>query len=88
MSEHPNYQYFFIRQFIHIFFYCRGYVYSRNLELGPGKVAYGNKLLIYRPSAFDNEAENSNFCQIIDPSSLKVNTTLYFSNNNIKFQHT
>lgn len=61
----------------------RGYVYSRNLELGPGKVACGHKLLIYRPSAFDNESENSNFCQILDPSSLKVNTTDIFSSNNI-----
>ncbi|XP_062590799.1 probable E3 ubiquitin-protein ligase HECTD4 isoform X2 [Saccostrea cucullata] len=54
----------------------RGYVYSRNLQLGPGKIAYGHGLLIYRPAAFDSEAENSNFCQILDPSSLKPMKTL------------
>ncbi|XP_055995500.1 probable E3 ubiquitin-protein ligase HECTD4 isoform X2 [Ostrea edulis] len=54
----------------------RGYVYSRNLALGPGKVAYGNGLLIFRPASFDTDTENSNFCHILDPSSLKPVKTL------------
>lgn len=80
--------YFFLKQegkYNNFCFICRGYVYSRNLEFGFGKVVYGNKFFIYRLLVFDNEVENLNFCQIIDLSLLKVNIILYFSNNNIKF---
>lgn len=63
MFEYFNYYYFFLFVNLFIFFfYCRGYVYSRNLEFGFGKVVYGNKFFIYRFLVFDNEVENLNFC--------------------------
>ncbi|KAJ8312853.1 hypothetical protein KUTeg_010226 [Tegillarca granosa] len=49
----------------------RGYVYSRNLEIGPGKVAYGDNILLYRPQIIDQENELTNLCQVYDPYSLQ-----------------
>ncbi|KAK7506010.1 hypothetical protein BaRGS_00002732 [Batillaria attramentaria] len=49
----------------------RGYVYTKNLDVGPGRVAYGNNLLLLRPSTYDQESEVTNLCQVIDPNSLQ-----------------
>jgi len=44
----------------------------KNLEIGPGKIAVGNELLIYRPQSYDAEAENANFFQILDKYTLQA----------------
>lgn len=49
-------------------------MYSRNLEIGPGKVAYGDNILLYRPQIIDQENELTNLCQVYDPYSLQVCT--------------
>ncbi|KAL3856755.1 hypothetical protein ACJMK2_011476 [Sinanodonta woodiana] len=54
----------------------RGLVYSRILEIGPGKVAYGNNLLLYRPQSFDQESEVANLCQVLNPNNFQPLKTI------------
>ncbi|OWF52164.1 E3 ubiquitin-protein ligase HECTD4 [Mizuhopecten yessoensis] len=54
----------------------RGYVYGRNVDLGPGKAAFGNGTLLYRPQSFDQEANLTNMCQLIDINSLQCVKTI------------
>ncbi|WAR02868.1 HECD4-like protein [Mya arenaria] len=54
----------------------RGYIYNRNTDIGPGKIAVGNECLLYRPQAYDNEAENANFFQILDKYTLQPLSTI------------
>ncbi|XP_053376531.1 probable E3 ubiquitin-protein ligase HECTD4 [Mercenaria mercenaria] len=53
-----------------------GYVYSRNPEVGPGKVAVGDGTLLYRPQTYDGEADVQNFFQILDKHSLQPMKTI------------
>ncbi|ESO97623.1 hypothetical protein LOTGIDRAFT_228255 [Lottia gigantea] len=46
----------------------RGYVYHRNVKIGPGRLAYGDGKLLYRPAVFDHEDQS-------DILALHVNTT-------------
>ena len=48
----------------------RGVVYARNLHMEQGWVTYANKHLVFRTASAD--AKNSAFCQLINPSTLKV----------------
>lgn len=57
----------------------RGFVYIRNADIGPGKVAVGQGQLLYRPQSFDGEAENSNFFQVLDKHTLQVSLHCYSS---------
>ena len=53
-------------------FACRGYVYARNPDIGPGKVAYGDNQILYRPLSYDQEGETQNFFQILEKHTLQV----------------
>ncbi|XP_025090246.1 probable E3 ubiquitin-protein ligase HECTD4 isoform X2 [Pomacea canaliculata] len=50
----------------------RGFVYSKNLDILPCHVAYGNSLLLSRPISYDQESDVVNLCQVIDPDSLQL----------------
>ena len=52
--------------------FSRGYVYSRNPDIGPGKVAYGDSHILYRPLSYDQEGEQQNFFQVLDKHTLQV----------------
>ncbi|KAK3084084.1 hypothetical protein FSP39_007865 [Pinctada imbricata] len=54
----------------------RGYVYCRNIEIGPGKVAFGNGVLLYRPSVFDQDSNVHNLYIILDERTLKPLKTI------------
>ncbi|KAK6968629.1 E3 ubiquitin-protein ligase HECTD4 [Biomphalaria glabrata] len=55
----------------------RGYVYNKNPEHGPGRLAYGSELLMFRPQKFDTDSENEFFLQLIDKETLEVLMVLY-----------
>lgn len=61
-----------------IYFFCRGYVYCRNLECGPGKIAWADGVLLYRPHLFDNDSETTAFALQIDPHTLQVYYKIFF----------
>ncbi|GFO01126.1 probable e3 ubiquitin-protein ligase hectd4 [Plakobranchus ocellatus] len=50
----------------------RGYVYNKNTEAGPGRLALGGDFLLLRPHKFDAETEMELLAQIVDKSSLEV----------------
>ncbi|XP_052243277.1 probable E3 ubiquitin-protein ligase HECTD4 isoform X2 [Dreissena polymorpha] len=54
----------------------RGYIYVKNTDVGPGKVAFGRGHILYRPQAYDVEAENAKFFQIIDKCTLQPIKTI------------
>ena len=47
-------------------------MYARNPDIGPGKVAYGDSQILYRPLSYDQEGETQNFFQLLDKQSLQV----------------
>ncbi|KAH9492171.1 hypothetical protein Btru_026483 [Bulinus truncatus] len=55
----------------------RGYVYNKNPEHGPGRLAFGSELLLFRPQKYDTESENEYFLQLIDKDTLEVLMVLY-----------
>lgn len=58
---------------VHFFlFTVRGFVYIKNNSLGPGRVAWGNDLLLMRSPEFDNDKDVCRFAFVIDPYTLKV----------------
>lgn len=59
--------------------FSRGFVYSKNLDILPCHVAYGNSLLLSRPISYDQESDVVNLCQVIDPDSLQVREFSFFS---------
>ncbi|KAL8604631.1 hypothetical protein ACOMHN_013411 [Nucella lapillus] len=54
----------------------RGYVYNKNVEASPGRVAYGNNLLLLRPLTYDQESDVNNLCQVIDVNTLQAKKTI------------
>ena len=53
-------------------FNCRGYVYTKNTEPGPGRLALGGDCLLLRPHKFDAETEVDHLAQLIDKNTLEV----------------
>ncbi len=47
-------------------------MYSKNVDLPAGRVAWGNGLLLHRPVEYDKEANCPHMAQTLDPDSLKV----------------
>ncbi|XP_055958013.1 probable E3 ubiquitin-protein ligase HECTD4 [Patella vulgata] len=50
----------------------RGYVYSRNLRIGPGRIAYGDNKLLYRPVTFDQDEHSNNLALLMDTNTLEM----------------
>ncbi|KAK3804042.1 hypothetical protein RRG08_062412 [Elysia crispata] len=50
----------------------RGYVYTKNTEPGPGRLALGGDCLLLRPHKFDAETEVDHLAQLIDKNTLEV----------------
>lgn len=55
-------------------FFNRGYNYSKNSDIGQGRLAWGQGLLLHRPSEFDRES--SKFACLVDQHSLQLGKTL------------
>ncbi|XP_059171920.1 probable E3 ubiquitin-protein ligase HECTD4 isoform X2 [Physella acuta] len=50
----------------------RGFIYNKNTEPGPGRLAFGSGLLLFRPQKFDAESEVDNLIQIYDRDKLEA----------------
>lgn len=50
----------------------RGYVYIKNPDPGPGRLALGGDFLLLRPLKFDGETEVEYLAQLIDKNTLEV----------------